>query len=93
MIHLGFGVMISKVNKAKLDAGMKLAERTQPQFIDEISKLTVPRLKALCQKAGIPRAGLRGLTVKQHFIDKLASWHTGECLKAAGYVQETHWRS
>lgn len=85
MIDLGHGIKISKDMKAKLDLGLELAEFSGSWFRKRLEAMTVPELKALCAKAGIPKAGLRGLTVKKDFVDKMMGWHTAECLKSAGY--------
>lgn len=84
MIDMGFRIKISPENKARLDAGFALARETKPAFRAEIDKLTVPQLKAMVRKV----RSTHGMTVRQHYVDALLSWHTGECLKAAGYVQE-----
>lgn len=81
MIDLGYGIKISKDMKAKMDLGYQMAAALQPQFEAEIRTKTVPELKALVRKF----RSTKGMTVKSHFIDALLSWHTGECLKAAGY--------
>lgn len=87
MIHMGFGVVISPANKAALDRGLELARETGPAFAEQLKHLKVSQLKAMVAKVR-PRAGMRGMSVRQHYVDALMSWHTGECLKAAGYVQE-----
>lgn len=86
-IHMGFGVMISPANKQALDRGLALARKTESAFIEQLNHLKVPQLKAMVAKVR-PRAGMRGMSVRQHYVDALLSWHTDECLKAAGYVQE-----
>lgn len=81
MIDLGFGIKISKAMKAKMDLGYEMAAALQPKFEAEIRAKTVPELKALVKKF----RSTKDMIVKEDFIRALISWHTGECLKAAGY--------
>lgn len=88
VIQLGFGVTVTRENKARLDAGFKFFRETESVVRNALTKLTVKRLKEMCGEVGIPRARLRGLSTKADFIGELVAKHQDNCLKASGYVAQ-----
>jgi hypothetical protein len=75
---------MSDSNFEKLQAGLRIARATQDEFKSDLAQLTVPQLREMVRKV----RSTRGMSVRQHYVDALLSWHTGECLKAAGYIPE-----
>lgn len=86
--ELGFGIThtASARTMAALDRGYALARKTEPALRAQLDALSVPQLKALALKAIPGRVRGYGLTTRRDFVDVLLTWHTNECLKAAGYV-------
>jgi len=76
--------MQEMTNIEKLQAGLAMARKLEPQFKADLEKLTVPQLKALVKTV----RSTRGMTVKSHYIHALLAWHTKQCIKASGYVQQ-----